>query len=107
MRHGTFGSPTVPVGVGNLVTTPLLPDPDPDPEPEPDPDPDPEPFPDPEPWPVPDPDPDPDPVEPVPAPAEPVGPLVGTPGECCAPGLPLTLVTAPALSPDVAALTGV
>src|SRR5215469_4713089 len=99
MRHGTFGVPTVPVGVGNVVTLPVVPEPDPLPDPDPDP--------------VPDPDPEPDepvslPVEPDPAPDEPTDPLARAPDEGSAPGLPFDVaVTAPAVSPEEAAPTGV
>ncbi|MGB6453167.1 MAG: hypothetical protein WBH47_01635 [Streptosporangiaceae bacterium] len=117
-----FGSPIVPVGLGTVVMigsgmcgsdgmigctvlTPCEPKPELLPEPEP------EPVPEPEPDPEPDSDP-PDPfAELTPAPAVPVvrvDPVALRPDDCCTPGLLLAVAAAaPALSPDVVALTGV
>ena len=73
--------------------------------PEPEPDPVPEPCAEPEADPDPAPEPDP---ELVPALLEPADPLTPTVDDGCAPGLSLAFaVTAPAVRPDVAALTGV
>src|SRR5215469_4916665 len=111
MRHGTFGLPIVPDGLGTVVPPPLVPEPEPEPEPEPDPEPEPEPDPVPEPCAEPEADPDPAPEpdpELVPALLEPADPLTPTVDDGCAPGLSLAFaVTAPAVRPDVAALTGV
>jgi hypothetical protein len=93
--------------IGCTVLTPcepeLLPEPEPVPEAEPEPEPEPDPEPDVDP---------PDPfAELTPAPAVLgvlVDPVALPPAACCPPGLLLAVAAAaPALSPDVVALTGV